>query len=205
MKVSYDEHMNDTGEQATGVPQPQQAFQNTQQEHNVNKDIAFGVGEIIFVLIALLLLFGTLNYFQILPVSSTVPFLSFLPQKSIPIIPTPVQTSLQPKQKPNTYLPIVLDDPSLSSAVVSYLIEGVIENIATQPNNTNILLSIRSNKGTNLPQPIAAAPQLPVSETGTSSAKQTVKDLKVGAKIMAVFSYSSSAKNLSLNTIQLLK
>lgn len=40
-----------------------------------------GLAEVFSVIFSLLLIFGTLNYFGILPISESFPFLSFLPQK----------------------------------------------------------------------------------------------------------------------------
>ena len=63
-----------------------------------------GLIEVFSVILALLLIFGTLNYFGILPISESLPFLSFLPQKQKTITNKTVKTSTQSKS--NKQLPI---------------------------------------------------------------------------------------------------
>lgn len=61
---------------------------------------------VIFVIITIILFFGTLNYFNILPIPSLFPdFLGFLPHKNIVTTPstTPSNSTIQPKQTPSPY------------------------------------------------------------------------------------------------------
>ena len=63
------------------VNQPPQ----TPQEKKFNGFLFFEVGliEVFSVIFALLVIFGALNYFNILPVSDSLPFFSFLPKQKI--------------------------------------------------------------------------------------------------------------------------
>jgi hypothetical protein len=61
------------------------ADQNLQPQDRKKNNLLFlevGLIEIGFVILGLIIVFGTLNYFNILPVSKTIPFLSFLPTQS---------------------------------------------------------------------------------------------------------------------------
>lgn len=65
---------------------PQDYPQN--QSENKPSGLAFlevGVLEVFFVIVGLLIIFGVLNYFNILPISQSFPFLSFLPKQEKPL------------------------------------------------------------------------------------------------------------------------
>ena len=68
-----------------------------------------GLVEVFSVIFVLLLFFGTLNYFGILPISESSPFLSFLPQKQKIITNRTVKTGAVPK--PNKQLPPIVGCP----------------------------------------------------------------------------------------------
>jgi len=55
-----------------------------------------GLIEVFSVIVILLLIFGSLNYFNVLPISESIPFLSFLPQRQKIIVNKTVETSAQP-------------------------------------------------------------------------------------------------------------
>lgn len=63
-----------------------------------------GLIEVFSVIVILLLIFSTLNYFNILPISESFPFLSFLPQRQKIITNKTVKTNIQ--QKANKPLPM---------------------------------------------------------------------------------------------------
>lgn len=52
-----------------------------------NSLLAAGVAEIVIVAVLIIAILGTLNYFAILPLSRTFPFLSFLPRQSTQVKP----------------------------------------------------------------------------------------------------------------------
>lgn len=85
--------------QSPQTPQP------APERKKFNGLLFLGVGsaEVFSVILVLLLIFGTLNYFGILPISQSIPLLSFLPQRQKIIVNKTVKTGAVPKS--NKQLP----------------------------------------------------------------------------------------------------
>lgn len=75
-------------QESNQLPPPQKKFTPLQIAE-------FGAAEIVFATIVLLGIFATLNFFGILPVSKTIPFLSFLPTQGANQPSTPLPGELR--------------------------------------------------------------------------------------------------------------
>lgn len=72
---------------------------------SIFQTMEFGFLEFVFITVVLILFFGTLNYFNMIPLSSLYPQLSFLPQRGVPAgtsqpKPTPSPTPAIPGRGP---------------------------------------------------------------------------------------------------------
>lgn len=196
--------MEERTQQSPPTPQPQ-VF--TSSHTNVKRGILFGAGEIIFVVVVLLLLFGILNFFKILPVSKTIPFLSFLPEKSTSVTTTPIQqnTTSSSSAQLNLSLPYPLDEPALSDVRINYSLDGTITDIQPHPSdNTSLILVLKSSRGPTFPEPIPISKNQAVTASGEKTPISAEK-LKIGNKISIVLTYIYSEKKLSVRTVQLIE
>ena len=65
---------------------------------NATKNIEAGLAGFILPLVLIIIIFVSLNYFSILPISESVPFLSFLPKQKTQKVEAPSKTMISPTQ-----------------------------------------------------------------------------------------------------------
>lgn len=136
----------------------------------------FGIGllEFVFVAVILFLLFGTLNYFNILLLSSAFPQLSFLPRQSKPT----------PKNFTPTYAPTPTPVASLEKTA-----QQLFSTFVSQSLNSSIAIPKKL-------QPITLTPL----EKGAFTYSWNAKESSISSR----FKLSTNYKNLSSLTLNIL-
>lgn len=180
---------------APPAPQPEPQKESSSHSQTVKTVVI----ETIFITVCFLIIFGALNYFNILPLSKTFPQqLSWLPNQQI-TKKTPAQ--LTSSLKSFDELPVSTTNSAIKSVAVNYIFQGTVTGVKNNAKNTELLTNI---KGSNIPKFILDEKTKIVSTSNKKDTPAAVKDLKTGVKIDINSSYNPKRKAWTVNKVSII-